>query len=520
MEMRLGRLQTGRHPRWTDPRVVIAADDLFANWADFPSIQASGNSTLVAHWLASSAQDTYADDVRLARSTDRGHQWQEMGTVHRGGTPTENGFVSMVAEHDGIRVFWLDGRQTAGAHHDDGTGPASPMTLRTTWIGNAIEPSQLLDDRVCEGCQTSAAMTADGPVIVYRDRSVDEVRDIAILRRTTAGWSAAALVHADGWNVGACPVNGPAVAAGGFDGRRLAVAWYTAANDRPRVQVAFSDDAGRSFGDPVLVDGSGPLGRVALLLDESGEAIVLWLAAGSGEQAEIRLRRVGTDTAGGAVLGESLTVAACSGSRDSGFPRLARQGQDLVVAWTDAGPPTQVRAGLLTLASLPRVATRRPGSDAAIGRSWDGTPGSMAPDYSARALDGTTTALSELRGRPVLLNFWATWCPPCRKEVLQLAALHTRHAAQGLEILGVSIDSAGADESVRVFVDREGVPYVVLRDPENRASRLFGLEVLPATFLFDGAGQLVWSHRGPVRAEDGDLLAALERSLGPVESSP
>ena len=139
----------------------------------------------------------------------------------------------------------------------------------------------------------------------------------------------------------------------------------------------------------------------------------------------------------------------------------------------------------------------------------------MAPAYTPAALTGEPIKLSDLRGSPVLLNFWATWCTPCRTEVPELAALHERYGPAGLQVIGVSTDHAGAEEQVRAFVDEENVPYTILRDPENRATALFGLSGLPATFLFDSDGALVWSSRGALQPGNADLLEALERVTAP-----
>jgi peroxiredoxin len=396
------------------------------------------------------------------------------------------------------------------------------MTLRTTWIGETIEPGELLDSRVCDRCQTSAAVTADGPVVVYRDRSENEVRDISIVRRTSEGWSAPAAIHTDGWKIAGCPVNGPAVASGGPESRLLAVAWYSAPDDRPEVKVAFSRDAGASFAPAVVLDDADPLGRVDVALDESGEAIVSWLASGANDSAEFRLRRVSPDGTGPDALGEPLTVATSSASRASGLPRLLRHGRLLVIAWTDVGPPTQVRAGLLPVSDVPRVAsdgdskhTASAGPAAGLSRPWDGEPGSLAPDYTPAALSGEAVRLSGLRGRPVLLNFWATWCTPCRTEVPVLIDLHERYGPAGLQVIGVSTDHAGADEQVREFMTQVNIPYTILRDPENRAIGLFGLSGLPATLLFDGDGVLIWSHSGAIPPGKPDLLAALEQVTEP-----
>jgi hypothetical protein len=130
------------------------------------------------------------------------------------------------------------------------------MTLRSALIapdGQVSHPFEI-DDRVCECCPTAAVRTADGVLVAYRDRSENEVRNIGLTRFDGDEWSDPYLLHDDGWQINGCPVNGPALAA---DGNRVAAAWFTAPNSRPRVQVAFSDDGGRQFGEPLVVDADG-----------------------------------------------------------------------------------------------------------------------------------------------------------------------------------------------------------------------------------------------------------------------
>jgi hypothetical protein len=182
-------------------------------------------------------------------------------------------------------------------------------------------------------------MTSGGAVVAYRDRSGGEVRDVVVVRRNADRWTAPKLVAAEGWEIAGCPVNGPAIAA---RGRRVAVAWYTQGGNRPRVQVAFSQDAGVSFGAPVAVDANGPLGRVDVVLDENGDALVLWVAS-EGKAAAIRLARV--SPAGR--LGPARTVSATETSRSSGFPRIERTGGTLVLAWVEPGEPFRIRAATL-----------------------------------------------------------------------------------------------------------------------------------------------------------------------------
>lgn len=340
---------------WSDAYTIAEGTDYFVNWADFPSLIELPDGRLAAHWLVKSGPASYAYDVHIAQSADGGRTWSAPVTPHRDGTETEHGFASLFPWADGhLGAIWLDGRNYAEAEAHDGGGHATgaEMTLRHAVLrpSGEIDAETLLDGRVCDCCQTSVALTARGPVAVYRDRSPDEIRDIAIVRFVDGRWTTPRPVHEDGWRIPGCPVNGPAVAA---DGERVAVAWYTMAADTPRVRVAFSDDAGVRFGAPLRVDGGDPVGRVDVLLLDDGSAVVSWLER-VGEDAEIRIRRVARD----GQLGPARVISPTSPARSSGFPRMARAGDVLLLAWTDPAEPSRVRSAV---ARLPEAGEARGG---------------------------------------------------------------------------------------------------------------------------------------------------------------
>jgi len=324
------RFATLEKDGWSAPRVIAEGANWFVNWADFPSMIALPDGSLAAHWLVKSGTGAYAYDVNISRSFDGGKSWSKPFVPHRDGTRTEHGFVSLFpakldAKDGSLAAVWLDGREMKAGAGDHGHGN---MTLRYVKIerDGALAGEAVLDAKVCECCQTSAAMTDDGPVVVYRDRSDQEIRDISVVRLKAGKWSEPRSVAQDGWQINGCPVNGPAVAA---SGRRVAVAWFTAAGAAPRVKLAFSNDAGATFSEPVTVDDGAPAGRVDVLLLADGSAIVCWLEKLSGGGA-VRARRVRPD----GKRGQSITVAPSGVARSSGFPQMARAGDALVFAWT------------------------------------------------------------------------------------------------------------------------------------------------------------------------------------------
>lgn len=140
--------------------------------------------------------------------------------------------------------------------------------------------------------------------------------------------------------------------------------------------------------------------------------------------------------------------------------------------------------------------------------------GAIAPDLASSRLDGQPASLDALRGAPVLLNVWATWCHPCRDEIPVLEALHREHAPQGLEVIGVSIDDDGRTADIRRFASEFGVTYTIWHDPDQRVMPTFSVIGVPTTFLIDRDGRLVWRKTGEVKAGDPALAAALESVVG------
>ncbi len=325
---------------WSAPQTIAEGDDWFVNWADFPSLVALDDSAMAAHFLARSGPDTYAYDVKITQSHDGGRTWNPAIRPHHDGTLTQHGFVSMLPWHQGrLLAVWLDGRNMGGEGH----GSGGAMTLRTATLDRdgVRYDEAALDERVCDCCPTAAARTPHGAVVVYRDRSDEERRDIAIVRLNEEGWSAPRAVHEDRWQIAGCPVNGPAVATADTD---VAVAWFTAAQDTPRVKVAFSSDEGETFGPPTTVDDGRPVGRVDVVMLPDGGALISWVEK-AADGAEIRVRRVHPD----GTRAPSTTVAPTSPARASGFPHLARRGPDIYVAWTDVGDPSTLRTAVATL---------------------------------------------------------------------------------------------------------------------------------------------------------------------------
>jgi hypothetical protein len=184
-------------------------------------------------------------------------------------------------------------------------------------------------------------------IAAFRNRADGEIRDIYVSRfdASTGKWSEPAAVHNDNWMMPACPVNGPSLSA---SGRRVAIAWFTMQQDQGHAFVAFSDDAGRTFGKPVRIDDELSLGRVDVELLADGSAVASWIEYSTANNSttnnttSFRIRRI--DRSG--TLSPPITVTAIGSGRTSGYPRMARAGNELLFAWTDT-------------TAAPRLATAR-----------------------------------------------------------------------------------------------------------------------------------------------------------------
>lgn len=310
---------------WQAPKAILEAKDWFVNWADFPVI-VENHGHLMTHVLKKSSAGTYSYDVKLNILPRGASKWTTDLALHTDGTASEHGFVSaMPYREDYFFVTWLDGRNTVGGD-DEHRGA---MTIRAAVVGvdGSIGKEVVLDDRTCDCCQTTAAMTENGPVVIYRDRSQEEVRDMSIVRWVDGQWTAPVTVHEDNWKIKGCPVNGPKAAA---LGNNLAVAWFTASNNEPKVQLVFSDDGGAHFDAPIRIDSSNAMGRVDLALIDKQTALISWMAA-TETAAEIRAVKVSRS----GQISAPVVIATLDASRNTGFPQMELVGDKVYFAWTD-----------------------------------------------------------------------------------------------------------------------------------------------------------------------------------------
>lgn len=330
---------------WSAPTEIVRRTDLFVNWADFPSVVALGEGRLLAHWLQRSGSGRYAYDVHLSESRDGGATWGASAFPHAAGVPAEHGFVTILPTgNGGANILLLDGtagallkdsiRASTGKEPAEGHGGAMQLGF-ANWADGAVTTTRMLDPRTCDCCQTASAMTSKGPIVVYRDRSDDEIRDMSVVRLVNGEWTAPAPLHNDGWKIDYCPVNGPATSA---IGDTVVAVWFTGAQDTSRVNVVFSTDAGATFNAPVRADDGLPAGRVDVEMLSGDAALVSWIERVGGDTAQVRARIVRRDGR----VEPHVVVSPSSGTRSSGFPRMARTDDGVLIAWTIPGKPSRV----------------------------------------------------------------------------------------------------------------------------------------------------------------------------------
>jgi hypothetical protein len=323
------------------PREVTRGEDLFVNWADLPSVQPITADVWAAHWLRFAPDSAGAYHVATAVSADAGRTWSAPVQLNDDNALAEHGFVELFAWNGAIGAFWLDGRQLAEWSFDEpdkllGTSLRIGML---DYSGNVVA-REIVDELVCDCCMPDHAIAAEGLVVAYRDRTPDEIRDVVVRRHAAGAWREAVAAGADGWHIEGCPVNGPAIAA---NGEQVAVAWFTAAGNTPRVRFARSADGATSFGPALDLDGAGSFGQVGLVLASDGTAKVTWWRAAAAGGTDLVMRTVAPD----GVLGEPWVLAHSSAAQPVDVPQIVAVGDDVLIAWTSLDGDATVHVQLV-----------------------------------------------------------------------------------------------------------------------------------------------------------------------------
>ena len=313
---------------FSSPREVVRGADLFVNWADLPSVQPITADVWAAHWLRLDAEAPGAYHVATAVSADAGRTWSAPVQLNDDSAAAEHGFVELFAWSGAIGAFWLDGRQLAEWSFDepDKLLGTSLRIAQLDYSGN-VAAREIVDELVCDCCKPDEAIAAAGPVVAYRDRTPEEIRDIVVRRNVNGAWQDAVAAGVDGWHIEGCPVNGPAIAA---DGERVVVAWFTAAGGQPRVRFAQSNDGAASFAPALELDGAGSFGQVGIALADDGTAKVSWWRSAAGGGTDLVLRTVAPD----GTPDDPRVLAHSSALQPVDVPQIVEVGDGVLVAWT------------------------------------------------------------------------------------------------------------------------------------------------------------------------------------------
>lgn len=321
--LRYSKLENGN---WQSPVILATGKNWFVNWADYPMI-AMHKGKILSHYLQLSTTGKMAYDINFNVSDNQeSTPYKELHSDH---TATEHGFVSMIPYRDSsFLVTWLDGRNMVNDIHSHGhhSGTMSVRVAEVTAQGE-IKDETIVDESACTCCQTTTSLTANGPVVLYRDCTSDNIRDIVIVRKVGDAWTKPVPIHADNWFIEGCPVNGPKSAA---LGNTLAVAWFTASDDIPRVQMVFSVNGGEQFEAPILISKKGVIGRVDIALVDNDQAIVSWMES---EEELTYLYAMLVNKNG--KTGPLRKVTQLSSSRKSGFPQMELVGDKVYFAWVE-----------------------------------------------------------------------------------------------------------------------------------------------------------------------------------------
>ena len=322
---------------WNTPSLINSSTDWFVNWADFPRITTNNQKGISVHYLEKSSSETYSYDIKVMNSKDEGNSWNNPMKLHNDNTRTEHGFVSTINYNNNFLSTYLDGRQNELAKENKNLKPQ--MTLRATSynIDGVILMDELIDNKVCDCCQTDIALTSDNsPITVYRDRSNNETRDIYYSYYKNSKWSNPLPVFNDNWIIGGCPVNGPAIST--FNNSSSLI-WYTEIDGESKIKIAFTDDITKGFDDPILINANNPLGRVDIEMINENSSIISYMDY-INDKAYLKLQKIDRYTD----INKSIIIDEISNTRSSGFPKINIIDNDkTIISWTDSSNKLYVK---------------------------------------------------------------------------------------------------------------------------------------------------------------------------------
>jgi hypothetical protein len=322
-----------RDGSWCSPRTIAAREPFSRHPSTAPGVLGLTDARLIAYWSQKppgSPKGGNEVDVYFAGSIDGGAHWTPPTPVNPVGTDQENSYPSAATLDDNHAILvWLDGRMWEKQKRD------MLMQARVQPDGT-LSDSSVLDPDVCTCCPTSITSLGFGLVAAYRGHTPADIRDVRTVRFAAGEWSQPRVVRADNWKIAGCPVNGPSLDA---EGQRLGLIWFTAAAERPAVRLAFSENGGADFRQPVRIDRGQAIGRAQVVLARDGSAFALWIENAS-EQAQLLARIVRSD----GTMSAPVQVARADGVS---YPHATRAMDGLMVAWVEEQRQPRVHVSLL-----------------------------------------------------------------------------------------------------------------------------------------------------------------------------
>ncbi len=299
-------------------QVVAQGNDWFVNWADFPAISRNGNH-IVTWYLKKHDEGTYSYNIWLVQSFDNGATWQPPTQLNNDNSGGEHGFADIIPLGDSFLISWLDGRNTIG--HHGAHGGAMMVNWAIINADGSVHSNETLDSRSCDCCHTALASVGGAPMLAYRDRSEEEVRDIAISRWNGAKFTESAPWHEDNWQISGCPVNGPSV----IDRQgKAALAWYTQAKGNAELKFKVAGSA------PITLSNT-TLGRIDAL-QYGRYSFISHLSSTTDSGSTVKIIRL--DSTDLSATANTFRITASSAQRSSGVPRMAIINDQLWIAVT------------------------------------------------------------------------------------------------------------------------------------------------------------------------------------------
>ena len=313
---------------WSEPEAVLTSSYIFTNSDDILSIILDRNGTQYAHWLEKSNSKFYEYGIQHASYPAHLDVWQPLEKKWKTSTIDRAGYdksVAMIPAGRKITAFWIDGRKY-------NEKMSEPSRLVTAELTDKVEKQTVLDDDICRCCDRTAVNTNEGPVVFYRGRTKDEIRDILVVRSAENGWSFLSPVGNDHWRIADCAVNGSKADA---VGKQVVLIWYTGITGKGEVRVTFSTDAGKSFTkarniDDISQDGS--LAKVDIELLDKGQVLISWIGRSAENDKEvIYVRKVDIN----GTSGPYVHIAEVKNSSRVGVPQMERVNNMVYLVWTE-----------------------------------------------------------------------------------------------------------------------------------------------------------------------------------------